>query len=511
MLRLLTVSFFCQIAVFHAKVKEVILDHSASLSEFQVDKEVIQSNGVPLEEFRPVTFSSSPLSQTSSESSSSVHPAWIFETEFLANWRAYVCSFVLILAGILCSAGGIGGGGIYVTVLMVAGGLSVHDAIPLSKSIVFFGSISSLVLNMKKTVASDSKDSLIDYNICRIVVPSSLIGTYLGVLLNSILPNSLILVCLTGLLTTMLWMASKNTYNQYCQEEERASLSRGHGGYSRSSSRRDEEEETSLLADPEHSERGEQSTSQTRREWKDSKSGGGLRNTLTRADILAAAGMLFIVIAGSVIRHHATACQKSTHSCQHPTMFWVSQQRLGDWMSSTSTAAFIKVFCFVGPLLTCVSVLSFSIKEVLSSGKDWTGQACIQYALMAVATGCLAGLVGIGGGLVFAPFFLLMGVEANVAVATSSTCVVFTSSSTTFQYLLTDRIIMSLTLLYGSVNLFASYLGTSLVHMLQDHFQARRSYISAIVLLGVAISTCLAMLKTYYVFTGQEAAGSALR
>lgn len=492
----------------------MILDHSASLSEFQVDKEVIQSNGAPIEDLKSVAFSSSPLSQTSSESSSSVHPAWIFEIEFLANWRAYVCSCVLILAGILCSAGGIGGGGIYVTVLMVAGGLSVHDAIPLSKSIVFFGSISSLVLNMKKTVASDSKDSLIDYNICRIVVPSSLIGTYLGVLLNSILPNSLILACLTGLLITMLWMASKNTYNQYCQEEERASLSRGHSGsgYSRSSNRRDEEEATSLLADlDDHSERGEQSTSQTRREWKDSKSGGGLRNTLTQADILAAAGMLLIVIAGSVIRHHATACQKSTNSCQHPTMFWVSQRTLGDWMSSTSTAAFIKVFCFVGPLLTCVSVLSFSIKEVLISGKDWTGQMCIQYALMAVATGCLAGLVGIGGGLVFAPFFLLMGVEANVAVATSSTCVVFTSSSTTFQYLLTDRIIMSLTVLYGSVNLIASYLGTSLVHMLQDHFQARRSYISAIVLLGVAISTGLAMLKTYYVFTGQEAGGSALR
>jgi uncharacterized membrane protein YfcA len=453
------------------------------------------------------------LSQTSSasESSSSVHPAWIFEVEFLANWRAYLCSFVLVLAGILCSAGGIGGGGIYVTVLMVAGGLSVHDAIPLSKSIVFFGSISSLVLNIKKTVASDSKDSLIDYNICRIVVPASLIGTYLGVLLNSILPNWLILACLTGLLTSMLWMASRNTYNQYCQEEERATLSHGHGGYSRNR-RSDEEEATALLADlDDHSERGEQSSSQPTREWKDSKSGGGLRNTLTQADMLAAAGMLLIVIAGSVVRHHATACQKSSHSCQHPTMFWVSQQTLGDWMSSTSTAAFIKVFCFVGPLLTCVSVLSYSIKEVLSSGKDWTGPMCIQYALMAVMTGCLAGLVGIGGGLVFAPFFLLMGVEANVAVATSSTCVVFTSSSTTFQYLLTDRIIMSLTLLYGSVNLFASYLGTSLVHMLQDHFQARRSYISAIVLLGVAISTVLAMLKTYYVLTGQEVEGSALR
>merc|ERR1719145_497758 len=102
------------------------------------------------------------------------------------------------------------------------------------------------------------------------------------------------------------------------------------------------------------------------------------------------------------------------------------------------------------------------------------------YHAMAVVTGALAGLVGIGGGLIFAPFFLGMGVEPSVAVATSSTCVIFTSSSTTLQYLLTDRIIMSLTVVYGIVNLIASYAGTRFVHSLQDAHLTRRSMITAI-------------------------------
>merc|ERR1712046_291422 len=95
----------------------------------------------------------------------------------------------------------------------------------------------------------------------------------------------------------------------------------------------------------------------------------------------------------------------------------------------------------------------------------------IKYTAMASTTGCLAGLVGIGGGLIFSPYFLISGVEPAVAVATSSTCVIFTSSSTTLQYLLTDRIITSLTIVYGLVNLLASYVGTSLVHMLRIAFQ----------------------------------------
>merc|ERR1719181_466926 len=99
--------------------------------------------------------------------------------------------------------------------------------------------------------------------------------------------------------------------------------------------------------------------------------------------------------------------------------------------------------------------------------EGWNLTEVFGYSTMALLTGCFAGLVGIGGGLVFSPFFLWMGVDPSIAVATSSTCVIFTSSSTTMQYLFTDRIIISLTLLYGLVCLTASYCGTSMVHHTQ--------------------------------------------
>merc|ERR1719199_788904 len=125
--------------------------------------------------------------------------------------------------------------------------------------------------------------------------------------------------------------------------------------------------------------------------------------------------------------------------------------------------------------------------------EGWRLIDALAYSGMGVLTGCLAGLVGIGGGLIFSPFFLLMGVEPAVAVATSSTCVIFTSSSTTLQYLLTDRIVMTLALAYGVVNLVASYLGTSFVHWLQDNYGTRKSYITGIVAVGVAISAGLSV------------------
>merc|ERR1719270_872372 len=110
--------------------------------------------------------------------------------------------------------------------------------------------------------------------------------------------------------------------------------------------------------------------------------------------------------------------------------------------------------------------------------KQWRLGDVISYQFMGVFTGCFAGLVGVGGGLIFSPFFLVMGMDPAASVATSSTCVIFTSSSTTMQYLLTDRIIMTLTLVYGVINLFASYVGTRFTHFLQDHYGTRKSFIT---------------------------------
>merc|ERR1719373_641238 len=134
-------------------------------------------------------------------------------------------------------------------------------------------------------------------------------------------------------------------------------------------------------------------------------------------------------------------------------------------MSSARTGEAVMTFTLVLPLAICTMVMASSgLNCVLYDRWEWRTVA--KYQVMGVITGCLAGLVGIGGGLIFSPFFLIMGVDPAVAVATSSTCVIFTSSSTTLQYMLTDRIVMSLTVVYGIVNLIASYGGTAFVHFL---------------------------------------------
>merc|ERR1719160_1137991 len=166
-------------------------------------------------------------------------------------------------------------------------------------------------------------------------------------------------------------------------------------------------------------------------------------------------------------------------------------------MENEGLANFIQAIMVIVPIWICFSIaMYYGYKIQQEDGKSgWDLRRIMVYQSVALLTGCLAGLVGIGGGLVLAPFFLLSGVEPSVAVATSATCVIFTSSSTTMQYLLMDRIRVLLSVFYGTANLFASLLGTGLVHYLQDTFASRKSYITMIVALGVAASMVLSIMK----------------
>jgi uncharacterized membrane protein YfcA len=211
--------------------------------------------------------------------------------------------------------------------------------------------------------------------------------------------------------------------------------------------------------------------------------------------------MLMMVIAGGMLRFHTSRCARSPSElrgeyCNHRAVFWWGDGTMEHLVFTQRVAEEIAVVSMVVPLGTCTLVgIFYTISLIMHGG--WHLNGILLYGVMALGTGVLSGLLGIGGGLIFSPFFLLMGHLPSVAVASSSTCILITSSSTALQYLLTDRIVMSLTFLYGAINLFASYLGTKLVHWLQDSMKARKSIITGIVAVGVLISTVLALVKLW--------------
>jgi uncharacterized membrane protein YfcA len=432
---------------------------------------------------------------------------------------AYVvwCFIGLVVFGSLCAAAGIGGGGIIVSVLMNFGELSPHDAVPLSKAIVFFGSVCSLVLNLGKSLSGkgstkneSSAEPLINWHIAKVIVPMALVGTLLGVMLNRQTPGWGILLMLVVVLVFMTATVSYKAWQQYREElAENPDLTDTNDGANLAQNSNDAQDQResrgnvqdAMDASPAH--RPVQSPKGTAKKNK-AKIASESARQLGPEDAFLMGAMFLFVVFGGVLRHRAEVCAaemlgplgpatEAESYCRHSLLTLVFGNNVGAWMAKDGTAWVVRLLVIVVPTSACCTI-GIHYALTLIKQYSWSVIEVFLYMFVAVSAGCLAGLVGIGGGLIFSPFFLLVGVEPSVAVATSATCVLFTSSSTTCQYFMTGRINVLLACIYGVANVIASYFGTSFVHHVQDKFM-RRSYVSFIIVVAVASSAFLSIVK----------------
>ncbi|RDX74048.1 Sulfite exporter TauE/SafE family protein 5, partial [Mucuna pruriens] len=119
----------------------------------------------------------------------------------------------IVLAGVLCfiassisSAGGIGGGGLFIPILTIVAGLDLKTASSLSAFMVTGGSIANVMCNLCATSSKFGGKSLIDYDIALLSEPCMLLGVSVGVICNLVFPEWLITMLFAVFLT---WSTSK--------------------------------------------------------------------------------------------------------------------------------------------------------------------------------------------------------------------------------------------------------------------------------------------------------------
>jgi len=74
----------------------------------------------------------------------------------------------------------------------------------------------------------------------------------------------------------------------------------------------------------------------------------------------------------------------------------------------------------------------------------WNKTICLKFPVYGFFSGMLAGLLGIGGGTILGPLLLEIGLHPVVSTSTSNFLVLFTSSSTSIQFILLVNLIQFL-------------------------------------------------------------------
>ena len=123
----------------------------------------------------------------------------------------------------------------------------------------------------------------------------------------------------------------------------------------------------------------------------------------------------------------------------------------------------------------------------------WDRHCAAQCMSWTLCAGIVAGLVGVGGGMLLGPLMLQMGVLPQVSAATTGTMILLTSSSAAALLLTAGHSPLDYSLAFGLVTMVGAYLGKRVVSLLVQRFQCA----SLIVLvLGGLITASVAAIGT---------------
>lgn len=96
--------------------------------------------------------------------------------------------------------GGVGGGGLIIPVCIALFGFNTIQAIALSNAVIFVG---ACVKYFGFSIFQDhpqKKTTIVDYNLCAVMLPLVLAGSFVGVIISNILPEAILTIILVVVL-----------------------------------------------------------------------------------------------------------------------------------------------------------------------------------------------------------------------------------------------------------------------------------------------------------------------
>jgi uncharacterized membrane protein YfcA len=361
----------------------------------------------------------------------------------------------------MSNASGLGGGLLFIPVLLLIMNFYPHEAIPISKIVIFAGAITSFIQNTKvKRPGRNSK--ALNYNLVIVNAPNLLLGTILGVTLNKILPNSLILFLLCMLLFFYSFKTFKTFLKIYREENsgELHSMSSQFNTISQRSVNNDINQQEERPVESEI--------------YKD--------RFLLRWDKLKYIIIPFLIMAGLSILRESEIVSKCS------VIYWIL-------MFSFLAIVLIYDYFIYNHIQT-----EYSYRKIIGFPYDdrdinWTNQTIIKLCFIGFLAGFIAGVIGIGGGVVLGPILLDLGVHPIVGTVTTNMLVLITSSSTTFQFILFKMLNIEYGIICIIFSALGSYCGTYLVNTYVKK-TGKQSFIVLVLFCVVIISAIVLPLSS---------------
>lgn len=367
-----------------------------------------------------------------------------------------VCYVLIFVICNLANATGIGGGGMLVPLLILLMQFKPREAIPLSKSIILGGAIVSVIMSM-----CGKNKMLIDYRIVSLLQPMILLGTAVGVTLNQVFPEILILLMLILTLCYVIYKTTTKAVNLFKKESENFELE----------AKRNKEEELQA-GELELVSKG------TTTEVSYTFEAVPFIQKLPKKSICLIMMNYFSVLLFALMKGGGGGTYQSQ------SIIGLAACSTGYWF----LVGFYIIFC----ILSTLQAYKYSKPEI-----KWSLSNLLCYSSVAFLGGIGSGMLGLGGGVIISPLMLDIGVSPQSTAASSSLMVLFTSSSTTLQFFLGNMLDIQYASIMFVISMLSSMTGIKIVGKMIEKYKRP----SIIVFLLAGITGFSAILLPLYAFS----------
>lgn len=444
----------------------------------------------------------------------------VFSTH--ATYDAVSAVIWFIGAGLAMSAG-VGGGGIFVPLGVILLRFPSKNSTGLSQASIFGASVAGLILNSQARHPQANRP-LIDFDMALFLSPMEMAGALLGVIVQKILPTWTVIV----LMATILGYTAFGTYKKGIKtlRKERAALRKQQMAVPQGE-----------LSDEVAAKSAAPPNAEVKRAWEehevqDDEASSTTFPTETPLEVMGTESTA-PELEGSSGGTEKAAVRKAAAQAWGPESAtaeetpgvvsveeWLARDAATPWRGmglllvmwvalivllflkggkgaegaveycssgywALTALAFVWLFGF--SLGTGYSAVSKSIQKAavdypfLEGDVVWTWSKFRLYSCATFMAGMVAGLIGIGGGMVLGPMMLQLGILPQVSSATTATMIALTSSAAAMLFVTSGLVPPSYAATYSAIAFFGALVGKSYIDKL-----VKRCQLTSIIILILA-------------------------
>ncbi|KAL3697657.1 hypothetical protein R1sor_011733 [Riccia sorocarpa] len=358
----------------------------------------------------------------------------------------------IVLGGVgasLCTAAGLGGGGLFVPLFNLLLQFDSKTSAALSNFMIVGGQLITMLLNLPRSDPVSPGKPLIDFEAALLLQPNLLLGITIGVILNVIFPGWLVTLLLTVVLAYMTVNSFQSGVKRWNKESQQlASSALDNGNLTKP-----------LLEHP-----------------------ISVGYPVKKIVALAMVWMVFFVV--QIVRNEGEKCG---------VLFWVltaSQVPFGLIVTYFAVKNQLKSLPNIIEGSQLVVIHEHQIGSLQGNGFVLGPRESSLFPNVALVTGILGGMLGIGGAMIINPLLMQAGMHPQVTAATSGFMVVFSSSMSVVQYWLLGRVPVDWALTAAGLSALFSAVGILLVQRIVQKY-GRASLIVFIVAFVIGLSALL--------------------